>query len=92
MKIKVLAIIALVLIIALFTSITIIHIVEASEEKYLDDVAHFNHAIIFLHNGEMIEGELDNWGMVNDSVIQVVIEGHTYRTSYNNVILSDEGE
>ena len=89
---KIAAIIITVAIIALIVACVMTFTVDKINAETLDNVAQFNHAIIFLHNGEMIEGEVENWGMVSDDVIQVVIDGVTYRTAYSNVILMDIGE
>jgi len=54
----------------------------------LDFKQSFDEAIIILHNGEMIEGKIDNWRDFDESdVVQVTIEGVTYLTHYSNVIL-----
>lgn len=54
----------------------------------LDFKQSFDEAIIILHNGEMIEGKIDNWRDFEESdVVQVTIEGITYLTHYSNVIL-----
>jgi len=54
----------------------------------LDFKQSFDEAIIILHNGEMIEGKIDNWRDFDESdVVQVTIEGITYLTHYSNVIL-----
>lgn len=54
----------------------------------LDFKQSFDEAIIILHNGEMIEGKIDNWRDFEESdVVQVTIEGVTYLTHYSNVIL-----
>lgn len=48
----------------------------------------FDEAIVILHNGEVIEGKIDNWRDFDESdVVQVTIEGVTYLTHYSNVIL-----
>lgn len=48
----------------------------------------FDEAIIALPNGKIIEGKIASWCDFNESdVIQITIEGVTYLTHYNNVIL-----
>lgn len=54
----------------------------------LDLKQSFDDAIVILHNGEMIEGKIDNWRDFDESdAVQVTIEGVTYLTHYSNVIL-----
>ena len=54
----------------------------------LDLKQSFDEAIVILHNGEMIEGKIDNWRDFDESdAVQVTIEGVTYLTHYSNVIL-----
>lgn len=48
----------------------------------------FDEAMIILPNGEVIQGDLDNWTDFEDGdQIQVTIEGTTYLTHSSNVLL-----
>ncbi len=48
----------------------------------------YDHAIIFLPNGEKIEGKVSSWNDYEQSdMIQVKIDGVTYLTHSSNVIL-----
>ena len=48
----------------------------------------FNYAIIFLPNGEKIEGKVTAWNDYNQNdMIQVKIDGVVYLTHSSNVIL-----
>ncbi len=48
----------------------------------------FNYAVIFLPNGEKIEGKVSSWNdYENSDMVQVKIDGVTYLTHSANVIL-----
>jgi hypothetical protein len=51
----------------------------------------FERAIIFLPDGEKIEGEVTSWRDYGESdMMQVTIEGKTYLTHSSNVVLISE--
>jgi hypothetical protein len=57
----------------------------------MDTTFKFDKAIIFLPNGESIEGEVDSWlDFENSDMIQVKIDDVTYLTHATNVILIAE--
>lgn len=59
-----------------------------SNKQIFDYEHHFNYAIIFLQNGDKIEGEVTSWNNYKDSgMIQVKIDGVTYLTHSSNIIL-----
>ncbi len=59
-----------------------------SNKQIFDLDYHFNYAIIFLPNGEKIEGKVSTWNDYEQSdMIQVKIDGVTYLTHSSNVIL-----
>jgi hypothetical protein len=48
----------------------------------------YNYAYIELPGGDVVEGKLDSWFDYEDSdVVQVVINGTSYLTHYENVVL-----
>lgn len=50
----------------------------------------FDYAYICLGNGTVVEGKVDSWKDWDDSdMIQVKIDGKTYYTHSNNVVLID---
>ena len=56
-----------------------------------DTTFKFDKAIIFLPNGESIEGKIDSWlDFENSDMIQVKIDGVTYLTHATNVIMIAE--
>ena len=57
-------------------------------KQIIDLDYHFNYAIIFLPDGEKIEGKVSSWNDYEESdMIQVKIDGVTYLTHSANVIL-----
>jgi len=61
---------------------------NSNREKFFDTKWNFEHAIIQLGNGELIEGKVDSWRDFSESdTVQVTIGGITYLTHYSNVIL-----
>ena len=60
-------------------------------QQIFDTTWSFERAIIFLPNGEKIEGEVSSWKDFDSSdMIQVVIDGKTYLTHSSNVVLISE--
>lgn len=56
--------------------------------KQIFDLAYtFNYAVIGLPNGESIEGEIDSWKDYEGEQLQVVIDGVTYLTHAENVVM-----
>lgn len=56
-----------------------------------DTTQTFKYAVIQLGNGELIEGKIDTWRDFKDSEeVQITINGITYLTSYENVIMATE--
>lgn len=56
-----------------------------------DTIWTFNRAIIFMPDGEKIEGTVTTWDDYERSnMIQVTIDGETYMTHSSNVILISE--
>ena len=56
--------------------------------QIVDVTYNYNYAYIELPSGNMVEGKLDSWfDYENSDVVQVVIDGTTYLTHYENVVL-----
>lgn len=56
--------------------------------QIIDTTWSFERAIIFLPDGEKIEGKVTSWGDYDGSdMIQVAIDGKSYLTHSSNVIL-----
>ena len=60
--------------------------------KQLFDVTyHYDRAIVYLPNGEIVEGRVSNWTDFDDGdSIQVKIDGKMYLTHISNVCLIDD--
>jgi hypothetical protein len=56
--------------------------------RLLDTTYSFEYAYIALPNGEVVEGRVSSWAdYEGGDVVQVVINGKTYLTHYENVVL-----
>ena len=56
--------------------------------QMLDTTYSYEYAYIALPNGEVVEGAVNSWADYEDSdAVQVVINGKTYLTHYENVVL-----
>lgn len=60
--------------------------------KQLFDVTyHYDRAIVYLPNGEIVEGRVSSWADFDDGdSIQVKIDGKMYLTHISNVCLIDD--
>ena len=59
-----------------------------SNRQIIDTAQHFDHAMIKLADGEIIEGRVDSWrDYENSDQIQVTINGTTYLIHSMNVTL-----
>lgn len=56
--------------------------------QMIDMTYSYEYAYIALPNGEVVEGRVSSWADYADGdVVQVVIDGKTYLTHYENVVL-----
>ena len=56
--------------------------------QMVDMTYSFEKAIVYLPNGEVVEGKVDSWlDFENSDMIQVKIDGKTYLTHISNVVL-----
>ena len=79
----------LITITALTTAATLL--TACGNQSLIDTTYRFDKAIINLHNGNIVEGKVQNWKDYDDSdQIQVTINGKTYLTHSSNVILIAE--
>ena len=59
-----------------------------NNKQWFDLTFSFEHAIVSLPNGEVIEGTVDSWKDFEDGdQIQVKIDGVTYLTHISNVVM-----
>lgn len=76
-------IVALVLVVLMFVCVLC-----SCNRQIIDITYKYNYAYIELPGGEVVEGKLDSWYDYEDSdVVQVVINGVSYLTHYENVVL-----
>lgn len=77
-------IIVLCLVLVMLTAI----LCGCGNRQLLDTTYSFEYGYVSLPNGEVIEGEVSSWADYEDSdSVQVVINGKTYYTHINNVVL-----
>ena len=66
-------------------------ILAACNKQVFDTTFKYNHAIIQLPNGTVIDGKVQSWTDFEDGdQIQVKIDGVTYLVHSSNVVLIDE--
>lgn len=60
-------------------------------KQVVDLTYNYDYAVLYLPNGNSIEGWVDSWlDFENSDQIQVTIEGTTYLVHSSNVVLIDE--
>ena len=63
----------------------------ACNKEIADFTYKYDYAVLYLPNGNSIEGWVDSWlDFDNSDQIQVTIEGTTYLVHSSNVVLIDE--
>ena len=76
-------IVALVLVVLMFVCVLC-----SCNRQIIDVTYKYNYAYIELPGGKVVEGKLDSWyDYENSDVVQVVINGVSYLTHYENVVL-----
>lgn len=87
-SIAILVVIALILIgVAIFGGIQLRAMIGGNKDWH-DTVYRYDAAIISLPNGEVIEGEVENWRDYDDGEqLQIKINGVTYLVHSENVVL-----
>ena len=59
--------------------------------QFVDMTCHYDRAIIYLPNGEIVEGRVNSWRDFEDGdSIQIKIDGKMYLTHICNVCLIDD--
>lgn len=62
-------------------------------KEIFDTTYSFSKAIVYLPNGEVVEGKVETWNdYENSDQIQVKINGTTYLVHSSNVVLIKEGD
>lgn len=62
-------------------------LVGCGNQQIFDTTYTFNYAIIEAPNGEIIEGEVDSWNDYEGEQLQIEIDGVTYLTHSENVLM-----
>lgn len=87
-RIRLTVVISIVLILLI---ISIIILNSCGNMQLMDTTYKFEEAIVFLPNGELVRGKVDNWvDFENSDMIQVKIGGVTYLTHSSNVVMVTE--
>ena len=75
----------------IFLAMILISCTGCYNKQFVDMTYHYNRAIIYLPNGEIVEGRVTSWRDFKDGdSIQIKINGKTYLTHICNVCLIDD--
>ena len=75
----------------IFLAIILISCTGCYNKQFVDMTYHYDRAIVYLPNGEIVEGRVSSWTDFDDGdSIQVKIDGKTYLTHISNVCLIDD--
>ena len=75
----------------IFLAIILISCTGCYNKQFIDMTYHYDRAIIYLPNGEIVEGRVNSWTDFEDGdSIQIKIDGKTYLTHICNVCLIDD--
>lgn len=79
------------IVVIILLAVLMIFVMVGCNYQMVDLTYSFERAMMFLPNGEVIEGEVDSWmDYENSDQIQIVIDGVTYLTHISNVVLISE--
>lgn len=70
--------------------IMVVGLLCGCNQAIIDTTYSFERAIVTLPNGETVEGKCSSWCDWDDGTVQVVIDGKTYYTHSENVVLISE--
>lgn len=71
----------------LLVSMIILGLAGCGNQQVFDTTYRFDYAIIALPNGEVVEGDIESWNDYEGEQIQVVIDGVTYLTHSENIVM-----
>ena len=78
----------------IFLAIILISCTGCYNKQFIDIACHYDRAIIYLPNGEIVEGRVSSWTSWTDfeygDAVQIKIDGKTYLTHICNVCLIDD--
>lgn len=80
-----------VVLLVIFLVIILISCTGCYNKQLFDTTYHYDRAIVYLPNGEIVEGRVSSWTDFDDGdSIQVKIDGKMYLTHVSNVCLIDD--
>ena len=75
----------------IFLAIILVSCTGCYNKQLFDVTYHYDRAIVYLPNGEIVEGRVSSWTDFDDGdSIQVKIDGKMYLTHVSNVCLIDD--
>ena len=75
----------------IFLVIILVSCTGCYNKQLFDVTYHYDRAIVYLPNGEIVEGKVSSWTDFEDGdSIQIKIDGKTYLTHICNVCLIDD--
>ena len=75
----------------IFLVIILVSCTGCYNKQLFDTTYHYDRAIVYLPNGEIVEGRVSSWRDFDDGdSIQVKIDGKMYLTHISNVCLIDD--
>ena len=75
----------------IFLAIILVSCTGCYNKQLFDVTYHYDRAIVYLPNGEIVEGRVSSWADFDDGdSIQIKIDGKTYLTHICNVCLIDD--
>lgn len=76
---------------AVILAVILVCSMAGCNKQLFDTTYKFDRAIIYLPNGEIVDGKVQSWKDYDDGdQIQVVIDGTTYLVHSSNIILISE--
>lgn len=80
-----------VVLLVIFLVIILVSCTGCYNKQLFDMAYHYDRAIVYLPNGEIVEGRVSSWTDFDDGdSIQVKIDGKMYLTHISNVCLIDD--
>ena len=75
----------------IFLAVILVSCTGCCNKQLFDTTCHYDRAIVYLPNGEIVEGRVSSWTSFGDGgAVQIKIDGKTYLTHICNVCLIDD--
>ena len=78
----------------IFLAIILVSCTGCDNKQLFDTTCHYDRAIVYLPNGEIVEGRVSSWtswtSFGDGGAVQIKIDGKTYLTHICNVCLIDD--